>query len=311
MQKAITPEQRRVLESLVCERLSASPCNLSILNRFVQTRRGDEDEVNVLDYAKKYGSSQDENGTLAYYLIKTKSGDGLFFFSLKCGELFVPLTESIDTLMASGEFDLFVHRVKNVLKTSVEFADLKDELRTIIVDKRKQMPSAVIEVCKKYGTKNDILEKLEDEKKKEGNKRILRVFTTNPGVQIVHFCRNDLAQEVWRGLGLDSDRPMGEVLFWFFVAPIVEKLRALVGCEYAFLFAADTSDDNSLMKYYAQSLGFCPRDDLGVSKPFYDWTCTFMSLDITKITSLRKHYLSIFNSDKLPFEYADLDSRFR
>lgn len=120
-----------------------SPCNLSILKGFTQTRR--EDEVNVLDYAKEHGDSQDKNGSLAYYLIKTKSGSGLFFFSLKCGELFVPVTESVDTLVASGEFDLFVHRVKNVLETSVEFVDLKDELRTIIVGKRKQMPLAVIE----------------------------------------------------------------------------------------------------------------------------------------------------------------------
>ena len=62
MQKAITPEQRRVLESLICERLSASPCNLSILNRFVQTRRGDEDEVNVLKFM-----GRDPNGVGDFY----------------------------------------------------------------------------------------------------------------------------------------------------------------------------------------------------------------------------------------------------
>ena len=77
-----------------------------------------------------------------------------------------------------------------------------------------------------------------------------------------------------------------------------------------FLFAADASEDNSLMKYYAQSLGFCPQKELGTSKPWYDWTCTFMSLDITKISILRKKYFNVFNGDKLPFEYADLDGLF-
>ena len=172
------------------------------------------------------------------------------------------------------------------------------------------MPSAVMEVCQKYGAKYDVLKKLKEEESAERNKRILRVFTTNPGVHLVHFCRNKMAGNVWRGLGLGSDRPMGEVLFWFFVAPIFEKLRALVGCEYAFLFAADASEDNSLMKYYAQSLGFCPQKELGTSKPWYDWTCTFMSLDITKISILRKKYFNVFNGDKLPFEYADLDGLF-
>ena len=123
----------------MCERLSASPANLSILNKFVQLHR--EDGVDVLDYAKANGSREDKDGILAYYLVKTKSGEGLFFFSLKCGELFAPLTKSVDSILASGEFDLFVRKIKAALETSVEFVTLKDELRTIIVNKRKQMPS--------------------------------------------------------------------------------------------------------------------------------------------------------------------------
>lgn len=74
MQEAIRPEQRRVLKSLVCERLSASPANLSILNKFVQLHR--EDGVDVLDYAKANGSREDKDGILAYYLVKTESGEG-------------------------------------------------------------------------------------------------------------------------------------------------------------------------------------------------------------------------------------------
>ena len=150
MQEAIRPEQRRVLKSLVCERLSASPANLSILNKFVQLHR--EDGVDVLDYAKANGSREDKDGILAYYLVKTKSGEGLFFFSLKCGELFAPLTKSVDSILASGEFDLFVRKIKAALETSVEFVTLKDELRTIIVNKRKQMPSAVMENGKEVGS---------------------------------------------------------------------------------------------------------------------------------------------------------------
>jgi hypothetical protein len=51
---------------------------------------------------------------------------------------------------------LFVRKIKAALETSVEFVTLKDELRTIIVNKRKQMPSAVMEVCQKYGAKYDV-----------------------------------------------------------------------------------------------------------------------------------------------------------
>ena len=305
MRKAISKEQLRVLKSLVCERFSANLGNLSILNGFVQPHK--EDGVNVLEYAKEKGGEEDKNGILAYYLVKTKSGEGLFFFSLKCGELFVPLTQTVESIVTSGEFDLFVRKIKDALETSVEFSALKDELRGIIQGKRKRMPSAVMEIYQKYGTKYDIVEKLKMEETEEKNKRILRVFTTKPGVHLVHFCKNELAGTVWKNLGLGSDRPMGEVVFWYFIAPIFKKLRALVGCEHAFLFAADVSEDNGLKKYYAQSLGFRPRNDLGTSKPWYDWTCTFMSLDITGISHLRKQYFRNFNSDRLPFDYADLN----
>ena len=308
MREVISQKQWRVLESLVCERFSAAPCNLSILNGFVQPHK--DEGVNVLEYAKANGFKEDKDGVLAYYLVKTRSGEGLFFFSLKCGELFVPLTKRVDSIFASGEFNLVVRKIKDALETSVEFGALKDELRGIIKRKRKWIPSAVMEICQKYGTKYDIIEKLKEEEKAEKNKRILRVFTTKPGVHLVHFCKNELARATWQNLGLDSDRPMGEVLFWHFIAPIFEKLRALVGCEYAFLFAADTSEDNGLVKYYAQSLGFRPRNDLGTSKPWYDWECAFMSLDITGISRLRKNYFNSFNSEKLPFEYADLDGLF-
>lgn len=308
MQKAISQRQLHVLDSLVCERLSDNPVNLSILDGFVQPHEGER--VNVLGYAKENGGKEDKAGALAYYLVKTGYGKGLFFFSLKCGELFVPLTQPVESIVASGAFDLFVHTLKDALETSVDFGALKEELLDIIQNKRKRMQSAVLEICQKYGTKSDVIEQLKQEEADEKNKRILRVSTTEPGVHLVHFCKNELAEPAWKNLGLGSDRPMGEVLFWHFIAPIFEKLRTLVGCKFAYLFAADASEDNGLMKYYAQSLGFRPRNDLGTSKPIYDWMCTFMSLDITNISDLRNKYFGIFNSDKLPFEYADLDGLF-
>ena len=56
--------------------------------------------------------------------------------------------------------------------------------------------------------------------------------------------------------------------------------------------------------------GVCPSSFHFLSLSIYSKTYTEVS-DPFYLTSLRKHYLSIFNSDKLPFEYADLDSRFR
>ena len=84
---------------------------------------------------------------------------------------------------------------------------------------------------------------------------------------------------------------MGETLFWRFVLPKMLEINSLVGCEYAYLFAADSSRDNTLVKYYEEVLHFeCPTA-LGGIKPQYDFLCTFMCKRLRRLSANRKMYL--------------------
>ena len=84
---------------------------------------------------------------------------------------------------------------------------------------------------------------------------------------------------------------MGETLFWQFVLPKMLEINSLVGCEYAYLFAADSIRDSTLIKYYQEVLHFeCPTN-LGGIKPQYDFLCTFMSKRLRPLSSNRKMFL--------------------
>ena len=60
-----------------------------------------------------------------------------------------------------------------------------------------------------------------------------------------------------------------------------------VGCQYLFLFAADKSREEKLVRYYENQLNFIKPDELATAKPFYDFTCKFMCHDVS--TLKRKH----------------------
>lgn len=92
--------------------------------------------------------------------------------------------------------------------------------------------------------------------------------------------------------------PMGETLFWKFIAPKFFDVQSIVGCEYAFLFAADLSEEGSLVNYYDVSLKFQKRLDIGTNKPFYDFCCDFMCQEINDMRKNRQLFFENFNIDK-------------
>ncbi len=78
----------------------------------------------------------------------------------------------------------------------------------------------------------------------------------------------------------------------------VFDVQAIVGCEYAFLFAADLSEEGSLVNYYEVSLKFQKRLDVGTNKPFYDFCCDFMCQDVNDMRKNRQLFFENFNIDQ-------------
>lgn len=79
----ITREQQDMLETLSCERLSSNEGNFRVIESFFNPRN-EKLAQTLLNEAFE----EDENDRIAYYLVKDKYGHILFYFSLKCGQLY-------------------------------------------------------------------------------------------------------------------------------------------------------------------------------------------------------------------------------
>ena len=79
----ITEAQKAILERLTCERLSANPNNMRLVDAFFNRRN-----PSLVQTLQNEAMEEDQEGKVAYYLIKDKDGNILFYFSIKSGTLY-------------------------------------------------------------------------------------------------------------------------------------------------------------------------------------------------------------------------------
>ena len=271
------------LQSLSCERLSSNDDNLRLVDDFFN-RRND----GIAQTLRNEAYEEDEEGSTAYYVVKHDSGQILFFFSLKCGMLY---DQFLDTRQLKLISDL-----TNYLNQISSAADLTDDDKHLIelmrekLRTRKGITKAEIERLPKKGS--SLFEDLEN----EFNESITRVGQTFSAVELVHFCFNDQAEELWSGM--ECPQSLGTVVFWNFTVPIIEEIREKVGCKYLFLFAADFSKGEKLIGYYTDRLNFRVPTDLATAKPIYDFSCKFMCQEINNLEQGRSQFFENFNPDE-------------
>lgn len=287
----ITQEQINILNSFKCDRLSSNEQNKELIKAF-KSEKGDL----LVKYMQQNGWDEDVSGETAFYLIKNPDGIPCLFFSLKCGALFEPLNEediekSIQRM--HGKLEPYLYSDGSTFSPSnisMIVAQIIKENNITIDEINKILPLLINKKIKKH-----TLARVMTDKEKEGERPIVRVHKTMPGVELTHFCANDLAKESWEKLGFHQT--MGVVMFWRFIAPIIEQLQKLVGCQYMFLFAADSTVDSTLINYYEISLKFTKAENIGTSKPLYDFGCVFMSQEAKDLKKNRIHFFDNFNID--------------
>lgn len=285
----ITNEQKQIIESFTCERLSKKEENKELIKNF-RSHKG----RSLVDYLQNLAWDEDVECKTAYYIIKSPDHDIAMFFSLKCGALFDPLDEEIIEQRARSAQKL-LQIIQGVNKDGEE-----REFAIQLLENYRSGQDISLEQIKRKIKINaqqaqQILAQLNYDKEHEGNEQIIRVGHTYPGIELVHFCSNDYIKERWRSYNLKH--PMGEVMFWNYIAPIIYKTQERIGCQYAFLFAADTSEDGLLVNYYNISLKFEQPTGFGTSKPRYDLCCEFMCQEISKLKKHREEYFDNFNPD--------------
>ena len=280
----ITEEQQQILNSLVCERLSSNENNLRLVDTFCNIRNGSLEHT-----LKNEAYEEDEAGNIAYYLIKDKDENILFYFSIKCGILYDLFGEEEKLRKINDLFLFLVELEKNPSSTKED----KETIASILESIRTRKGLVKKELSKiSHIKKNQIIEDLA----KESEDNLKRVGKTFAGVEIVHFCANDNYRPAWEKLNIKQK--MGTVVFWHFLIPKICELRKIVGCEYLFLFAADLTPDELLINYYKSNLGFKDSNEYGTAIPLYDYACKFMHQELKDIEERRNNFYLEFNPDE-------------
>lgn len=268
------------LRCLSCERLSDNLDNLRLVDGFFN-RRND----GIAQTLRNEAFGEDEAGSTAYYVVKHSNGQILFFFSLKCGMLYDQFLDTRQLKLISDLTDYLnqIAEGDGLAEEDKRIVDLmREKLRT-----RKGITKAELE--RLPNKPNSIYEDLE----KEFNESITQVGQTFSAVELVHFCANDQAEDLWKSM--ECPQSLGTVVFWYFVVRVIIDIRRQIGCQYLFLFAADFSKTEKLIKYYTDQLNFEIPTDLATAKPIYDFSCKFMCQDVKNLEKAREDFFKNFS----------------
>ncbi|UKK62374.1 hypothetical protein L6468_00940 [Prevotella communis] len=278
----ITKEQQEILDSLVCERLSRNPANMREIDQFFNSKND-----KLVERLLNEAYSEDEGDKIAYYLVKDKEGHILFYFSLKCGQLY-------DKHLDFDLFKLLGELYDGLLKMKSEPDITPEDSLAIdkILEEIRSRKGVLKEDLKKITKKNRSIEDFEKLFKDDADK----VGATFSGIEIVQFCSNEDCLDYWKNFGINQK--LGVVVFWQFIVPIIIKIKEWIGCEYLFLFAADDSEDENLVNYYKSWLKFESSNERSAATPVYDLTCKFLYQETCSLEEKRDAFFKNFNPDE-------------
>ena len=298
----ITDEQRDFLDSFTCERLTKNPANQDLIREF-----RNEKGKSLVQHLKKDAWNEDLKNRTAYYLVKSSKGEIAFYFSLRCGALFEPLEleekkylseslkEYIDHPDPSFSTD-YGQRVMNFLAMKKDGDVSFDDIAAVIAE----ASSSKSEI-------QSSIERAEEDMKLENNPYISRVSRSFGGIEIAHFCKNEGFSQTWNKYRerYHITHSLGSVLFWNKLVPILIQTRERIGFEYIFLFAADDTDEQTLINYYTYHLRFGRLNQLGTHKPIYDFLCLSMSQSMDDLRHHHDHFFETFNHDEDDEDFPD------
>ena len=278
--RKITEAQERELNALKCIRVSHE-C-ISILRSSTIDAR----PPHILECFRSDDElAANENNILASYLIVDENGLIYLFFSLRCGELF-------KQKFPESQIRIAIEGYQAIQKLQADNTLTAEEKLALNVKAKY-----AIQLWKNYSIVENVAEKLarpyKDDMRNEPSPEINRVLEVHPGVELKYYGKNFKANNIWNK---KFPRKMGETLFWKFIVPQIENLSKIVGCEYLYLFAADTTADGDLVKYYQANLHFNCPETLGANKPKFDFDCIFLFQSLKELQKQRNAFFCNFNS---------------
>jgi quinol monooxygenase YgiN len=231
--------------------------------------------------------SEDEEGTIAYYLVKDPDKHILFYFSLKCGQLY---DKHLDFKLYKQLGELYdgLLKMKKEQDTSKEDSKIIELILEMIRSRKGVIKADLKRISKKNKSIEEFEKLFDDDTEKVG--------TTFSGIEIVQFCANENCLKYWEQYKFNQK--LGVVIFWHFVVPIIKKLMDIVGCQYLFLFAADDSEDEDLVNYYKTWLKFESSPERSAATPVYDLTCKFLFQATSSLAEKQQYFYNNFNLEE-------------
>lgn len=264
----ITPDQIAVLNSFRVTRLKEDDSLLRVVDAFENSKN----EI-LVEYLVGDAFDDDDKNRCACYIVQDADDDILCYFSIKCGLLYSEFEE---------------------LKKFEKFKNHKIKLKEL---EKRSDDAQVREYIKEIKTK--LKEAKEDIERLLGrfdsmppNKQVAKSF---PSIELTHFCVNEAYRKKWQTYGFSARNRIGATLFWYVIVGIVEKIRNFTGCEYLYLFAADSTPDRHLVNHYKNMMGLREEMTMSALQPLYDFNCTFLCADIDSLIKAREDFYRDFN----------------
>jgi hypothetical protein len=259
---------------------------LGILNSFSVTRLKEDDSLlrevsafenfqneNLVDYLVGDAFDDDAENRCACYVVRNGDGEILCYFSIKCGLLYSEFEEL-------KKFEKFKnHKIKLM---ELEQRSDQAQVREYIAEIKMKLKEA----------KEDIELLLGKFDSMPPNKQVAKSF---PSIELTHFCVNEALRKKWQTYGFSARNRIGSTMFWHVIVGIVEKIRSLTGCEFLYLFAADSTSDRHLVNHYKNMMGLREETTMSALQPIYDFNCTFLCAGIDSLLKAREDFYEDFN----------------
>lgn len=264
----ITKDQLDILNSFSVTRLKGDDSLLREVSDFENSKN-----ENLVDYLVGNAFDDDAENRCACYAVRNEDGEILCYFSIKCGLLYSEFEEL-------KKFEKFKnHKIKLMeLEQRGDQAVVKEYIEEIKT-KLKEAKEDIERLLGKFDSMPT-------------NKQVAKSF---PSIELTHFCVNEAYRNKWQTYGFSAKNRIGSTMFWHVIVGIVEKIRSLTGCEFLYLFAADSTSDRHLVNHYKNMMGL--REDMAMSalQPIYDFNCTFLCADIDSLLKAREDFYENFN----------------
>lgn len=225
------------------------------------------------------------------YVVHDRKGVIYFFFSLRSGEIFMNMNPE-RLLIANNAWEA----LRKLYKEEGPNGKMDARLRSLLLD----------DIIKAYNAGLNLEDFiLEDESPnirfkvdKLQGEDVTQTLRSHPAVELKLFSKVNTGQEKFKKLF--DKRGIGEVVFWYFIIPIIQKARESIGIEYLYLFAESLKGER-LVEYYQHKILMIPdlsEQTLSCCKPMFDLSCRFMYQKLDVLIKHRKQFLATINKPK-------------